>query len=110
MADDDRQKEEEPRHMSEEELRKKLEEHFREQEVGDVLVQFLISLSTLAYVKMGLTDDTREYRNLEQASLAIDSFKALLEAVESRLPEQDAKALAGALASMQITYAKAQEQ
>jgi cobalamin biosynthesis protein CobT len=101
--------EEEPKGMSEEEFRAKLEEHFREQKVGDVLIQFLISLSTLAYVKMGLTEDTKDYKDLEQSRLAIDSFKALLEAAESRLPEQDAKALAGALASLQITFAKASE-
>lgn len=97
----------EPERMSEEELRQKLEEYFREQKVGDVLVQFLVSLSTLAYVKMGLTEDTVQYKDLEQAGLAIDSFKSLLEAAENRLPEQDAKALAGALASMQITFARA---
>lgn len=98
---------EEPGEMSPEELRQKLEEHFREQKVGDVLVQFLISLSTLAYVKMGITEDTEKHKDLEQASLAIDAFKALLESAEKRLPQQDAKALAGALASMQVTYVRA---
>lgn len=95
--------------ISEEELRARLEEHFRQQSVADVLVQFLISLSTLAYVKMGLTEDTRQYQDLEQSSLAIDSFKALLQAAGSRLPEQDAKALEGALASMQMTFVKAEQ-
>lgn len=95
--------------MSEAELRQKLEEHFREQQVGDVLVQFLVSLSTLAYMKMGLTEDTQAYKDFEQASLAIDSFKAVLDTATGRLPEQDAAALSGALASMQITFAKASE-
>lgn len=95
--------------MSPEELRQKLEEHFREQKVADVLIQFLISLSTLAYVKMGITEDTEKHKDLEQAGLAIDSFKAILESAGKGLPEQDAKALAGALASMQVTFVRASE-
>lgn len=96
--------------MSDAELRKKIEEHFHAQPVGEVLMQFLISLSTLAYVKMGITEDTIQYRDLEQAGLAIDAFKALLDAAGPRLDSQDASALAGALASMQMTFAKASEE
>lgn len=96
----------EEKQMSEEDIRRQIEEHFREQQVGEVLVQFLISLSTLAYVKMGLTEDSQKYQDMEQASLAIDAFKGLLEAVEKKLPDQEAQALAGALASMQITFAR----
>lgn len=92
--------------MTEEELRAQLEKHFREQKVGDVLVQFLVSLSNLAYNKMGLTEETEDIKDLAQASLAIDAFKALLEAAGKRLPEQEASALAGALSSMQITFVK----
>ena len=93
--------------MTEQELQEKLEEHFRKQPVDEFLIQFMISLSTLGYVKMGLTEETREARDLPQAQLAIDGFQALLTAIEGRIGEQEAKALAGALASMQITFAKA---
>lgn len=92
--------------MTEEELRAELEKRFREQNVEEMLVQVLVSLSTMAYVKMGLTDDTREYRDFGQARLAIDSFKAVLDAVGDRLDKQEAQALAGALASMQVTFAR----
>jgi len=95
-----------PEQMSEEELRAQLEKHFREQKVDEVLVQFLVSLSNLAYIKMGLTEETKEIKDLGQASLAIDAFKALLDAAAKRLPEQDASALAGALSSMQMTFVK----
>jgi len=71
-----------------------------------VLVQFMVSLSNLAYIKMGLTEETEAVKDLPQASLAIDAFKALLDAAGKRLPEQDASALAGALSSMQITFVK----
>ena len=98
---------EDKQEMTEEEMRAEIEKHFREQDVGDVLVQFLVTLSNLAYIKMGLTEDTSEIKDLAQASLAIDAFKSLLEAAEKRLPEQDAKALAGALSSMQLTFVKA---
>jgi hypothetical protein len=96
--------------MSEAELREKLEDHFRHQSVPEFLVQFMVSLSTLAYVKMGLTEETQDVKDLAQAQLAIDSFKALLDAAQASLDPQDASALAGALASMQITFVKAGEE
>ncbi len=93
--------------LSEEELRRKIEEHVRQQKVSDVLVQFMASLSNLAYMKMGITEDTRDIKDTEQARLAIDSFKALLDAAGPHLEDQDRSALAGALASMQMTFVKA---
>jgi hypothetical protein len=95
-----------PEHMSEEELREALEQQFRETKVSDMLVQYMASLSHIAYIKMGLTDDTKEVRDLPQASLAIDGFKSLLDAVKDRIDAQDASALEGALASMQMTFAQ----
>lgn len=99
--------EKKPDQMTEAELRAELEKHFREQKVDEMLVQFMVTLTNLAYIKMGLTEDTQDVKDLEQASLAIDAFKALLESVEKRLPVQDAQALAGALSSMQMTFVKA---
>ncbi|MBI5869492.1 MAG: DUF1844 domain-containing protein [Actinobacteria bacterium] len=105
MTEEERE-EKDPDQMSEEELRARLEKHFREQKVDEMLVQFLVSLSNLAYIKMGLTEETGEVKDLDQASLAIDAFKGLLDAAGKRLPEQEASALAGALSSMQITFVK----
>jgi len=99
--------EEEKPQMTEEQLRAEIEKHFREQQVDEMLVQFMITLTNLAYIKMGLTEETKDVRDMGQASLAIDAFKSLLEAVRGRLPEQDAQALAGALSSMQMTFVKA---
>jgi hypothetical protein len=95
--------------MTEDELRAQLEEQFRKQKVSDLLVQYMVSLSTLAYMKMGITEDTQEVKDLEQARLAIDSYKALLDSAGDRLGEQDRKALSGALASMQMTFVQAAE-
>ncbi|MFA6001435.1 MAG: DUF1844 domain-containing protein [Thermoleophilia bacterium] len=96
-----------PEKMSEEELRAELEKHFREQSVSDLVVQFMVTLSNLAYMKMGITEETKTSKDLGQASLAIDAFKTLLSETGKRLPEQDAKALEGALSSMQLTFVKA---
>ncbi len=93
--------------LSGEELRARIEEQFRRQDVGDVIVQFMISLSNLAFMKMGLTEETRQIRDEAQSRLAIDSFKALLDAAGGGLPEQDRSSLAGALASMQLMFVKA---
>jgi hypothetical protein len=96
-----------PGQMSEAELREALEKQFRETNVSDMLVQYLASLSHIGYVKMGLTEETLEVKDMAQASLAIDAFKAMLEAVKERLDSQDASALEGALSSMQMTFAQA---
>ena len=98
--------EDNPEKMGEEELRAELEKHFREQSVSDLVVQFMVTLSNLAYMKMGITDETKAAKDLEQASLAIDAFKTLLSETGKRLPGQDASALAGALSSMQLTFVK----
>ena len=96
-----------PEQMTEQDLRVEFEKHFREQKVDEMLVQFLLTLTNLAYIKMGLTDETKDAKDLAQASLAIDAYKTLLETVKKHLPEQDAQALAGALSSMQMTFVKA---
>lgn len=98
--------ESDPESLSGEELRARIEEQFRRQDVGDVVVQFMISLSNLAYMKMGLTEETREIKDEAQSRLAIDSFKALLDAAGGGLPEQDQSSLAGALASMQLMFVR----
>lgn len=90
--------------MTEEELRAELEKQFRQQQVADVLMQYMVSLSTLAYLKMGITEGTEEDKDLEQARLAIDSFKGILDSVGDRFEKQNREALAGALASMQVTF------
>lgn len=96
----------EPEQMSEAELREALEQQFRQQKVSDMLVQYMAGLSHIAYVKMGLMEDSAAVKDMAQASLAIDVFKAMLEAAHDRLDLQDANALAGALASMQMTFAQ----
>src|SRR5665648_585937 len=52
-----------PEQMTEAELRAEMARHFGEQKVDDVLVQFLVSLSNLAYIKMGLTEDTKDVKD-----------------------------------------------
>lgn len=101
------ERESSPESMTEEELRDKLEEQFRRQKVSDLLMQYLVGLSSLAYVKMGITEDTQDIKDLDQARMAIDAFKALLDSVGDRLDRQDTQALAGALASMQMTFVQA---
>jgi hypothetical protein len=98
-----------PSQMSEAEMREALEKQFREQKVSDMLVQYMAGLSHLGYIKMGLTDETGDVKDMAQASLAIDGFKALLDAVKDRLDSQDASALEGALSSMQMTFAQASQ-
>jgi hypothetical protein len=74
--------------------------------VAEHLIYMMDSLSTLAVGRMGLAPDAKSGQDLEQARLAIDAFRALLEIVEKARPGQVA-ALRGMLSQLQLAYASA---
>ncbi len=64
----------------------RLEEQIRRMSVADHLAYMLESLAALATRKLGLTSDTQAERDLDQARLAIDAFRALLPVAEPARP------------------------
>ena len=70
---------EDGRRQDEQELLEQLEAELRRMEVGDYLAQLLITLSSLAFQRLGLTPDTTADRDLDQARLAVDAFAAVLD-------------------------------
>jgi len=65
------------------------------------------SLSALAVDRMGVTPETAAQRDLAQARMAIDAFKALMEIVEQARPAKEMTAHRGVLADLQLTYVAA---
>ncbi|MGH3006754.1 MAG: hypothetical protein ACRDOS_12835 [Gaiellaceae bacterium] len=53
--------------QEQERLAEELAEELRKLRVEDVLVNTLIQVSSIGYRRLGLTEDTREDRELEQA-------------------------------------------
>ena len=92
-------------HMSEEEMRARLEEELRRITVPDVLLQTIVSLVNLGGQRLGLTPDTEDMRDLEQARLAIEGVRALLPVLE-QLDAEQMRPIRDALSQLQMAYAQ----
>ena len=106
-AGSDRKEEPEGEEISEEELRRRIDEAMERITVTDVVVDMMVSLSSLAYQRMGIPKEVNEkYRDMEQARMAIDCLDALLKALEGKLGEEVASPLTGALDSLKVNFAR----
>ena len=95
--------------MSEEEreLAERLAEELRRLKVEDVLVNTLMTVSSIGFRRLGLTDDTKEDRDLEQARLAIETMQALMPVLGQILPAELVRDFGQSVANLQLAYAKA---
>lgn len=91
------------------ELLERLQEQIRQLSVADHLVYMLESLAALATRKMGLTADTADERDPDQARLAIDAFAALLKVVEPARPQQEVASHRGMLSQLQLAFVRCLE-
>jgi len=87
----------------------RLQEELRRMTVGEHLATMLQSLAALAIRKMGMTSETSSERDLEQAKLAIEAFRALLPVVEPSRPQAEMQAHRGMLSDLQMAYVAALE-
>jgi len=92
-------------HMTEEEMRARLEEELRRITVPDVLLQTIVSLVNLGGQRLGLTAETEDLRDLEQARLAIEGVRALLPILED-LDAEQMRPVREALSQLQMAYAQ----
>jgi hypothetical protein len=90
---------------NEEELRARLEEELRRITVPDVLLQTIVSLVNLGGQRLGITPDTEDMRDLEQARLAIEGVRALLPILEE-LDADQMRPVRDALSQLQMAYAQ----
>lgn len=89
------------------EMMQRLQEEIQNLTVSDHLLYMVQSLSALAIGRLGLTAETVERRDLGQARLAIDAFKALLEVVERVRPAEEITVHRSTLSQLQLTYVAA---
>ncbi len=97
----------EPGAVSEEELLERLQEEMRRITVPDYLAHLLVSLSSMAFQRLGLTPDTAADRDLDQARMAIDSFEALVGVLSGGLSEQEASLYRSTLHQMRMAFVRA---
>jgi len=90
-----------------EQLAQQLAEELRRLRVEDVVIQSLITISSLGYRRLGLTEETKDDRDLQQAKLAIDTMVALTPVLENVVPEELVRDFNQSVASLQLAYAQA---
>ena len=91
----------------EEQLAQQLAEELRRLRIEDVLIQTLIMISSVGYRRLGLTEETKDDRDLQQAKLAIDTMVALTPVLENVVPEELVRDFNQSVASLQLAYAQA---
>jgi hypothetical protein len=90
-----------------EQLARELAEQLRQLKVEDVLINTLLTVSSIGYRKLGLTEDTKEDRDLEQSRLAIETMKALTPVLEKFVPAELIRDFDASVANLQLAYAQA---
>ena len=91
----------------EEEAARRLAEELRNLKVEDVLLNVLVQISSIGYRRLGLTEETKEDRDLGQTKLAIDTMKALTPVLAEVLPSELALEFERSVAELQLAYVKA---
>jgi hypothetical protein len=97
----------EPEELNEEQIARELAEELRRLRIEDVLIQTLITISSIGYRRLGLTPDTEDERDLQQAKLAIDTMAALTPVLEAVVPAELIRDFNQSVANLQLAYAQA---
>ena len=91
----------------EEEMLKQLQDEIDRLTTKDIITQMMMSLSSLAYKKMGIPAGVNDkYKDKEQAKMAVDSFNALLGVLKDELSASEAENLQSSLANLQLNFVK----
>lgn len=90
---------------TEAEILEEIREAMSKTPVKDFVMQFLMTLSSLAYQRLGIYQDPGKASvDLNQARLAIDCYGALVESLKSSLTEEEDKTLNNVLSSLRLAY------
>lgn len=93
--------------MSEDEMRKRIEEIMEKVTVADIIVDMMISLSSLAYQRMGIPHEVNEkFKDMDQARMAIDCLDAMLGALEKQMEPEQIEPLKSTVVNLKMNFAK----
>jgi hypothetical protein len=92
---------------TEERLARELAEQLEKLRVEDVLLQTVVTVSSLGYRSLGLSEETRARRDLAQSRLAVDALQSLVEVLEGVVPAELVRDLSASVANLQLAFAKA---
>jgi hypothetical protein len=91
--------------VDEERVRAVVDE-LRRLRVEDLALDMAVSLVTVGYQKLGLTEQTRELRDLDGARLSIELLRACLDVLERERGVAGLDDLRGTLSTMQLNFAR----
>ena len=99
--------EKEEKRESEEEIIKELQEEIDKITIKDSITRMMMSLSSFAYMKMGLPVGVNDkYKDRQQAKLAVDGFDALLKVIIDEVSAEERENLKSSLSNLQINFVK----
>ena len=108
LINKDTEDKKEEKGKSEEELIKELQEEIDRLTTRDIITQMMMSLSSLAYKKMGLPVGINDkYKDKQQARLAVDGFNALFKVIMDEVSAEERENLQASLSNLQINFVKA---
>jgi hypothetical protein len=96
--------------LDDQEIADALAQELAQLRVENVLVGALIQVSSIGYRRLGLTEDTKEDRDLEQTKLAIETMRALTPVLSDVVPADLIRDFDQSVANLQLAYAKAKSE
>src|SRR5680860_1595145 len=69
------------------------------------LEQVLALMSSKAFQHLGMTEETAEFKDIDQSRLAIDAFKAILGVLHPKLSKDKGDMYRSTLSQLQLAYA-----
>jgi len=94
------------RSLTDEERAELYKQQLRDLRLLDIARDMMLTVVTVGYQKLGLTDETRELRDLDDAHLAIELLRAVIGAVEPVADAEEIETYRSTLAQMQLNYAR----
>ncbi|MCK5567633.1 MAG: DUF1844 domain-containing protein, partial [Actinomycetia bacterium] len=74
----------------------------------DIITQMMMSLSSLAYKKMGIPIGVNDkYKDKGEAKMAVDGFDALFKVIRDELSAGENENLQASLSNLQLNFVKA---
>jgi hypothetical protein len=92
---------------ADEDAARRLADEVRKLRVEDVAAQMLVTISSLAYQRLGVTAQTSAARDLDQVRLAIATIDAVAPLLEPHVPDQLVRDLRTSSTHLKLSYADA---
>ena len=90
---------------TEAEIMAEIQEAMAKTPVKDLILQFMMTLSNIAYQRLGVYQELDKTKiDLSEAKVAIDSYEALIKIVETQTKPEEIKTLKGILSSLKMVY------